>query len=190
MSFAPLPYGKLHCNLPYDFLERAMSCERCRMLMPHLPEAGVWGPPLWTLLHGLAERCDQIVRPHTTDYAVRQWIRLLEAIPMSLPCPICQVHATEWLAAHPVKPLLKTPVLKTWIVDWLYEFHEQVNLNRGVPSFDKALLHATYGAIPLRDLFESTKEIITKAKEINGSGFLQWKQWVGMMHMLLCIHGV
>jgi len=32
--------------------------------------------------------------------------------------------------------------------------------------------------------------VISKAKEIGGTGFLQWKQWVGMMHMLLTIHGV
>ena len=167
-----------------------MSCERCRALMPALPDAVVWGPSLWTLLHGLAEQSDRMVAPHTLSYAVRQWIRLLEALPMSLPCPICQTHALEWLKANPVHPLLKITDLKEWVVTWLYNFHETVNANRGVPSFDKSLLHDTYKSVPLRDLFESTKEIVTHAKLIGASGFLQWKQWVGMMHMLLTIHGV
>jgi len=167
-----------------------MACERCHKLMPSLPEAVVWGPPLWTLLHGLAEKSDRIVKPHTPDYTVRQWIRLLEALPMSLPCPICQTHAAEWIKAHPVHPLLKVLNLKEWLVEWLYQFHETVNLNRGVSSFDRTLLQDTYKDVPLRDLLESVKEIVTKAKLIGGTGFLQWKQWVGMMHMLLTIHGV
>jgi len=158
--------------------------------MPALPEAVVWGPSLWALLHGLAEQSHRLVPPHTLSYAVRQWIRLLEALPMSLPCPICQTHALEWLKVHSVQPLLKTTDLYSWVVEWLYQFHEAVNANRGVPSFDRSLLHTTYYAIPLRDLFDSVKEIITNAKMIGASGFLQWKQWVGMMHMLLTIHGV
>jgi len=65
-----------------------------------------------------------------------------------------------------------------------------VNVIRGSPSFDKTRLHETYGSVDLKIIFESTKEVISKAKEIGGTGFLQWKQWVGMMHMLLTIHGV
>ena len=109
---------------------------------------------------------------------------------MSLPCPVCQTHAKEWLLTHPVQPLLKVTNLKEWLVDWLYNFHEAVNVLRSVPSFDKALLHDTYKDIELRPLFDTLKEIVTKAKEIGGTGFLQWKQWVGMMHMLLSIHGI
>lgn len=167
-----------------------MACERCHRIMPSLPEAGVWGPPLWTLLHGLAEKSNQIVKPHTLDYTVRQWIRLLEALPMSLPCPICQTHATDWIKVHPVQPLLKVTNLKEWLVEWCYLFHEAVNANRGIPSFDRTLLHDTYKEVPLRDLLESVKEIVTKAKLIGGTGFLQWKQFLGMLHMLLSIHGV
>ena len=167
-----------------------MSCERCSKAMPTLPPGSTWGPPLWTLLHGLADRSDVIVKPHTIAYAARQWIRLLEALPMSLPCPICQTHATDWVKAHPVQPLLKVTSLKEWLVDWLYTFHEAVNVIRGAPSFDKTLLHETYKDVNLKTIFETTKEVITKAKEIGGTGFLQWKQWVGMMHMLLTIHGV
>ena len=155
-----------------------------------MPEPGIWGPSFWSLLHGLANRSDILVSPHTLPYTVRQWIRLLEALPMSLPCPVCQTHAKEWLLIHPVQPLLKVTNLKEWLVDWLYNFHEAVNVLRSVPSFDKALLHDTYKDIELRPLFDTLKEIVTKAKEIGGTGFLQWKQWVGMMHMLLSIHGI
>ena len=167
-----------------------MSCERCRKIMPGMPEPGIWGPPFWSLLHGLADRSDTLVPPHTLPYTVRQWIRLLEALPMSLPCPVCQNHAKEWLATHPVHPLLKVTNLKEWLVNWFYDFHENVNALHEAPSFDKALLHDTYKDIELRPLFDTIKEIVTKAKEIGGTGFLQWKQWVGMMHMLLSIHGI
>lgn len=158
--------------------------------MPSLPEAGVWGPSLWSLLHGLADRSDRIVPPHSLPYVVRQWIHLLEALPRCLPCPICQAHALEWLAANPVRPLLKTTNLKEWLVEWLYQFHEQVNAARGIPSFDKTLLHTTYGEIPLRELFESTKETLFTAKQIVGTGLLQLKHWVGMMYLLMAVHGV
>jgi hypothetical protein len=158
--------------------------------MPSLPPGSTWGPLVWTVLHGLAEKSDVIVKPHTIAYTARQWIRLLEALPMSLPCPICQTHATEWVKAHPVQPLLKLVSLKEWLVDWIYNFHEAVNALRGAPSFDKTRLHETYSSVDLKTIFESAKEVITKAKEISGTGFLQWKQWVGMMHMLLTIHGV
>ena len=85
---------------------------------------------------------------------------------------------------------MKVVSLKEWLVDWLYTFHEAVNVIRGASSFDKTLLHDTYKGVDLKTIFESAKEVISKAKEIGGTGFLQWKQWVGMMHMLLTIHGV
>ena len=167
-----------------------MTCERCNRKMPGLPETAVWGPPLWAMLHGLAQRSDKIVTPHTMLYAARQWIRLLEALPMTLPCPVCQSHAQEWLLSHPVQLLLKQTDIKSWLVTWLYDFHESVNARRGVPSFNKELLEETYKDLPLREIYEACKTILASAKEGRATGFLKWKQCIGTMLMLLAVHGV
>lgn len=81
----------------------------------------VWGPPLWHLLHKLAEREDY----HALKNA-------LEAVEVLIPCSICQGHLKEMLKQHPVP---RRGSLKQYMVD----IHNQVN---------KRLGKAQYGIAP------------------------------------------
>lgn len=76
----------------------------------------VWGPPLWYLLHKLAEREDY----HALKAA-------LEAVQVLIPCSICQGHLTEMLKQHPVP----RRGLKQYMVD----LHNQVNRRLGKAQY-------------------------------------------------------
>lgn len=77
----------------------------------------VWGPPLWHLLHKLAERQDY----HALKAA-------LEAVQVLIPCSICQGHLTEMLKQFPVP---RHGSLKQYMVD----IHNQVNKRLGKPQY-------------------------------------------------------
>lgn len=77
----------------------------------------VWGPPLWNLLHKLAEREDY----HSLKTA-------MEAVQVLIPCVICQNHLTQMLQQYPVP---RHGSLKQYLVD----IHNMVNVRLNKPQY-------------------------------------------------------
>ena len=89
-----------------------------------VPAAGIhpslWGASLWYLLHTAAQ--------FTTNVHQRlNWIRLLEAMKSSLPCPECSAHYNAWITANPVSLPISGPELTTAISTWLLALHNDIN---------------------------------------------------------------
>ena len=91
----------------------------------------VWGPALWLLLHGWAERG---VGDETA------WIRLLRWLPEVLPCRVCQEHAR----------LMRRPASAAEVRLYLYNFHQSVNERLRVGG--RAFPIADLGSYRFRDL--------------------------------------
>ncbi len=90
-----------------------------------------WGPDVWTLLHSIAESIGILFGGHI-GVEVELLIRSLPAV---LPCAACQVHAREYIAAHPPKCRDMVGVsLQSYVRRWLWEFHEAVNVRVGKPA--------------------------------------------------------
>lgn len=80
----------------------------------------LWGASLWHLLHTAAQ--------FTTNVHQRlNWIRLLEAMKSSLPCPECSAHYNAWITANPVSLPISGPELTTAISTWLLALHNDIN---------------------------------------------------------------
>lgn len=95
-----------------------------------------WGPPLWKLLHGIAEALgNQSVPMLATDEA-HEIVFLLRDVEKIMPCQLCRAHYREWRKDHPLEEIdkLRGPMLKTGVRTWLYALHENVNTNRGIDS--------------------------------------------------------
>lgn len=111
-------------------------------------DPALWGPPLWRLLHTLAEIAG-------TDDSQADWAALFAALRTSLPCPECTHHYKAWFTAHPftVNPA-------TWVLD----LHNDVNRRRGVEmEWSHRDVSVAYGVTMITDL----QELLTRVRHLH-----------------------
>lgn len=99
------------------------------------PQNNEWGPEMWKILHGLAEKIGQY--PQVTHRYVtnteqteekRLWTVLLASLRSSLPCPLCRKHYTEYINREsPDRFLHMNTIQKDNIKEWLFNLHNSVN---------------------------------------------------------------
>jgi hypothetical protein len=102
-------------------------------------DPALWGPPLWRLLHTLAE-----MYLSAPSIGIDDWSQLLAALRTSLPCPECTRHYESWFTLH---PFTADPAA------WLLALHNDVNRRRGVSVvWTLQDVRATYGVAMMTDL--------------------------------------
>ena len=166
-----------------------MFCS-CKMKTPDYPVAAHWGPPLWGLLHTLAER---VSTSPTTQEDKHLWNHALTALPKVIPCPECREHAVAWIAVHPVAEYMALTTKaerRTWLIDWFYAFHESVNARLGKPSFEKARMSEIYRTKNLKEFMTQLKPFMTSAIQLSGVTILSWKRFVGFLIALQSVYGL
>lgn len=162
-----------------------MPCS-CKKPQPDYPETENWGPVLWSVLHGLAQRSGNVSTPIFREDEKRQWVNIINGLPKIIPCPSCREHAEAWILAHPIFDVKKinSTDLHVWLVDWFYEFHESVNRRVGKPSFDKELLAQNYGSVSIAGALVHLKPFIETAIRLSGLTLFPWQKWIGYVRML------
>ena len=85
----------------------------------------VWGPPIWTLFHVLAEKINERVYP----FYAGQLFSVIKNICSALPCPECTSDASIFLGKIKIQDL-KT---KTDFKNMVYLFHNYVNAKKRGP---------------------------------------------------------
>ncbi len=165
-----------------------MPCA-CMIPVPKYPETADWGPILWTLLHGLAEKAGQAALPADE---IREWQKFLKATNDMLPCDKCRAHFSAFLKANPATQLQTIPYaqVKTWIRSWFYTLHNEINVENGKPEYPFAQLSIDYGLVNFQDWFWRLEPIIKKAIELSGVSLLKWTAWVHSFKMLRSILSV
>lgn len=123
-----------------------------------------WGPPLWKILHGIAEALgNQSVPMLATDEA-HEIVFLLRDVEKIMPCQLCRTHYREWRKNHPLEEIdrLRGHMLKTGVRQWLFDCHEQVNQSRNIESeLNVDQMPELYGNV---DFKEAWGEFFTKVK--------------------------
>jgi len=123
-----------------------------------------WGPPLWKILHGIAETLgNQSVPMLATDEA-HEIVFLLRDVEKIMPCQLCRTHYRAWRKDHPLEEIdkLRGYMLKTGVRQWIFDCHESVNLSRGIESgFTVDQMPELYGNV---DFKEAWGEFFTKVK--------------------------
>ena len=84
-----------------------------------MPSPEVWGPPVWTLFHVLAEKVNERIYPRI----VGQLFDIIKRICSALPCPECSQDASIFLGKIKLHEL-KT---KNDFKNMIYVFHNYVN---------------------------------------------------------------
>jgi hypothetical protein len=95
-----------------------------------------WGSPTWTFLHTMVEKIKD-------EHFVRLRSALLKhiyTICTNLPCPECSMHSKNYLNGKNFNALQNKSHLKTM----LYEFHNSVNLRKGMDLFNTVNLDEKY----------------------------------------------
>lgn len=95
-----------------------------------------WGPPLWALLHGIAECLGHQAIPMIATDEAHEIVFLLRDVEKIMPCQLCRTHYRDWRRRHPLEQIdaLRGPLLREAVRQWLFELHEEVNTGRGITS--------------------------------------------------------
>jgi hypothetical protein len=109
----------------------------------------VWGPPIWTLFHVLAEQINEHMYP---SYA-GQLFNVVKHICSALPCPECTTDATIFLNKIKIHDLKTKEDFKKMI----YIFHNYVNAKKRKPLFNYSSLeiYKKYNIITIFNRFIS-----------------------------------
>jgi hypothetical protein len=103
-------------------------------------DTAIWGAPLWTVLHTLAE----FTHAHGLYGA---WVETLRSLVGNLPCPECAFHYEQWCRKNGLPKPRRPADLHVAIRTWIGRLHNDVNKRRGSPAgaWDYPQLTAAYG---------------------------------------------
>jgi hypothetical protein len=87
----------------------------------------VWGPPIWTFFHTLAEK----VNDEQFDKIKFGIFSYIKRISNFLPCPECSLHASHFLARININAIQN----KNQFKQMLFVFHNTVNKRKNKPAF-------------------------------------------------------
>lgn len=130
-----------------------------------MPSNKDWGPFVWTVLHGFAEKLGrQSIELLASDEA-REIVLILRAVEHIMPCEKCRKHYHEYLKKNPVEEFskLRGEVLRQSVRQWLWKLHESVNERNGAPSFPIEELTPRYQNAPIAETLKSLKVVLYKA---------------------------
>ena len=153
-----------------------------------------WGPPLWQILHLVAERCGTQPTQMLHMDEVRAFIALLEIVEAILPCPLCQKHYREWRKEHPLRRFLEErngSAFQLAARTWLWRLHDRVNAQRNVErmGLDEAVeKYSKMGSSDLQQALERLLEVLERAKLqrlIDGTYVREWRKRLVMLRTFL-----
>lgn len=165
-----------------------MPCA-CQVPVPQYPETADWGPILWTILHGLAEKSGAADLPADE---IREWIKFIKSTGEMLPCDHCRAHYSAFFTANPPSQLSSIPYsdVKRWVRSWFFTLHNEVNADNHKPLFQYENLSSAYGSVSFTDNYQRLEPVIKRAIQLNGVSFLKWTSWVHSFKMLRSILAV
>jgi len=167
----------------------------CACLLPPeiYPDASEWGPFLWSVLHGIAERVGSSSFHQYEGDERRALTKMMKLLEKVIPCPSCREHYEVYLREHPIdKPLkdLMYSELKEYIKKWYWELHNWVNESLSRPLYDYNGLAAQYGRINIRATLSSLDVPMRRAIRVRSGQLLSYIEFVKQVNILLSIYGV
>ena len=165
-----------------------MPCA-CQVPVPDYPATADWGPILWTILHGFAERAGRSIN---RDDEVREWQRFIKCTNEVLPCEICRDHFKRYQQTHPFTQITTGPPsqYKAWVKTWLWNIHNEINAGTNKPIFPYADLETRYATVDFADQLYRLTPIIKNAITLSGVPYMKWTAWVAsfkMMRSIICL---
>ena len=95
-----------------------------------------WGPSTWYLFHTIAEK----IKEEEFNNLKEDILNNIKSICMNLPCPTCREHATSYIQRLNYNSIKNKIDLK----NFLFNFHNDVNIRKNVPIFSYEELDIKY----------------------------------------------
>lgn len=168
-----------------------MPCS-CMIPIPNFPTNCEWGPIIWRLLHGLADRYGSLVSPLFEKEQIMNWPILIIETQKVLPCKECREHYGKYLSLHNPN-ILKTftpEKQKLWVQNFFFNLHNEINIQNNKPTLDFDQLHDLYkNENFFFDLkhFEKLLVIVFRYNEVT---FIAWKNWLKHFKTIQSIYGI
>lgn len=152
-----------------------------------------WGPPLWRVLHTVAERLGVNQNSLVATDEARTFVQLLRVTEGVMPCPLCRKHFHQWILSHSpaALELRRGPSLRLDARRWLWSLHENVNHTRGVSGMTLEDAEAHYSAIS-KDAFQkdidALNHMFTVAMQtslVNPNHVRSWKALLSLLRRLV-----
>lgn len=120
-----------------------------------------WGPPLWRVLHSLAERLGKHTVVLLAQDERRAWMNFLRSIEYAMPCAKCRAHYKAYRTAHSIDRALSVQgeALRNWARQWLWSLHEEVNRDAGKTGPTLEEIPGLYGIRTPREISADINEV-------------------------------
>ncbi len=129
-----------------------------------VPKNSEWGPALWEILHGIAERAGRTPHQIILDDQQREFIYALRMLEIVMPCALCRKHYQEWRRFHPLEALGSGPAFFPAVREWLFILHEHVNMSREIENtFTREMLNERYGNYVLKPKMLELEGLLKRA---------------------------
>lgn len=145
-----------------------------------IPKNNEWGPVLWEMLHGAAEKLGQTSIKQLQDDQRREMILVLRYVETVMPCALCRNHYKEWRSKNPIDTFpTEIQAFKEAVRNWLFLLHQEINdsheLARVMTIGD---LEDRYGRVDIKvkaNEFYTLIERAVRLKAITSEAFKQFK---------------
>jgi hypothetical protein len=111
----------------------------------NIPQSYTWGPPLWRILHSLADRVGYLRLRQLPQEESRIWSQLLLQLSHTLPCPLCREHYISYYKNNNPNSTISNGNFKDYIRTWLFTLHNLVNIRLEKQSISIQELSTLYG---------------------------------------------
>ena len=168
-----------------------MVCS-CMIPMPNFPTNCEWGPILWRLLHGLADKYGRLMSPLYAKEESIAWPLLIIETQKILPCKDCRENYKQYLSLH--NPLILKTLTpdeqKIWVQTFFWDLHNKKNLENNKPIIPFDQLHSLYKDENfLFDLkhFEKLLGVVFRYNEVS---LFSWRNWLKQFKTIQSIYGL
>ncbi len=165
----------------------------CACLLPPeiYPDASEWGPLLWTVLHGIAEKVGTSPFPQYYADERRGLLNVFKFLEKIIPCPSCKEHYEVYLREHPVEQAIKElshSDLQSYVKKWFWELHNWVNESLQRPQFPYDQLSASYKHVNIRNALKSLDVPMSRAIRVRSGQLFSYKEFVKHVTLLVSIY--
>jgi hypothetical protein len=130
-----------------------------------VPKNSEWGPLLWQMLHGAAEKLGRAPNQSIFFDQRREMIFVLRYVETIMPCALCRNHYKEWRTRRPIDQFPETQAeFREAVRKWLFDLHENINTSHAYESgvtLDQ--LGPMYSTYDLKDLARQFTFLMNRA---------------------------